>query len=102
MAAIDDVFDEWTTLIATISDALIKAEATFALTRYKDALTKQAALENNEVLSYTIAGRSVTRRDPGAGQSVIATLRVELHRSVFGNVSLGDMNTQTLIPSESP
>ena len=94
MAAIDDVKTQWLVKVALISDALIKAEATYALDRYIAALTGQASLESNEIVSYTIAGRTFTRRDTSAGKQAIADLRLDLHRLCYGSVSLADMNTE--------
>jgi hypothetical protein len=90
----------WTAAIATIGDsntsgAIRKAEATSVKDRYLASLEKQAALENNEIQSYTIGGRTFTRRDAGAGQNVINSLRSELHSLVYGTIVLADNNSES-------
>lgn len=90
MAAIDDLKTAWEAKIALISDALLKAEATLALDNYIDARTAQAALTSNEITSYTIAGRTVTRRNPESGQAMINHLQNELTEYVYGSVTLID------------
>lgn len=95
MTAISDLDDQWTTEIATISDTLLQKEATYMLERYTAAVQQLASLENNEISSYTIAGRSVTRRNIGEGRSAIESLRRDLWNAVYGTYTLADMNTTT-------
>ena len=83
----------YTTEIATISDTLQSAKATYTLDRYIEALDKQNALEANEIQSYTMAGRTFTRRDASAGQDVINELQYELEGYIYGHVVLADNNT---------
>lgn len=100
MAAIDDLKAAWVKEIAKISDALIKAEADYALDQYVAALPRQAALEANEIASYSIGGRSFTRRDITAGQIAIERLRNNLYRYCKGSTSLVDAN-MNYTPSEN-
>ena len=98
MTAIADLNTAWTAKIATISDTLIQAEATLILETYIAALPQQAALLSGNVSSYSIAGRSFTKRDAANGQQLIDTYRRELFRAVYGDVSLMDMNTELAEP----
>ncbi len=93
MAAIDDLKAAWTAEIAKISNALIKAEATYALDQYIAALPQQAALEANQIATYSIGGRSFTRRDITAGQIAVDRLKGNLWRYCKGSTSLIDCNT---------
>jgi len=92
--ALDTVY---TAAIALLSDsstsgAIRKAEATSVKDRYLAALEKQALLENNEIQSYTIGGRTFTRRDVGAGQGVINQLGNHLWSLCHGTIVLADNN----------
>ena len=98
MAAIDALTTAYQTEIAKISDPLTKAQATYLLERYIAALQKQAALEANEIVSYSIAGRSFTRRDIAGGQSAINSMQGDLDRMFHGTVSLVDMNVEVAEP----
>ena len=72
--------------IAAMTDALGKAEASVLCDRYIDALTAQSSMESGAIQSYTIAGRTVTRRDPAAGEALTRSLRSELNAYIGGNV----------------
>lgn len=104
MAAIDVLDSKWTAEIALISDTAVdavrKAEATYCKDRYINALQKQASLENNEITSYTIGGRTFTRRNASEGQSVINELRNELSTLVWGTIVLADNNAEFDQPTE--
>ena len=82
----------FTVQIATISDALRKAEAEYTLDVWADAMTKQAALEANDITSYSIGGRTFTRRDIAAGQQSVQQLRYNLEAFIYGTQSLVDNN----------
>ena len=90
----------FTTAIATISDSLRSAEATYTLDRWADAVDKQAALEANDIISYSVGGRTVTRRNSDAGQELIQQLRYDLEVMIYGSVSLLDNNTSGVTNSE--
>ena len=92
MTAIGDLTTAYTTEIAKISDTLVKAEATYCAERLVAAMAKQASLEANEIQSYSIAGRTITRRDTSAGLDLINSLRHELYGYNRGHVSLVDLN----------
>ena len=72
--------------IDSMTDALGKAEASVLCDRYIDALEAQASMEAGAIQSYTIAGRTVTRRDPAAGEALTRSLRSELNAYIGGNV----------------
>jgi len=93
MTAIADLQTAWETEIAKISDTLLNAEATYALSEYIDARTNQAALSANEIQSYTIAGRTFTRRDVEAGQGQVNRIENKLRALVYGSITMIDLNT---------
>lgn len=95
MSAIDDLNNAITTEVALISDTLNKAKAAYVQESYIAALTKQTALEANEITSYSIGGRSFTYRDVQAGASAVAALESELAGLIYGTSRLIDMNTGT-------
>lgn len=74
-----------------LADALDKAEAQVALDRYASALTAQSEMEGGAVQSYTIAGRTVTRRTAETGVRLLAELRAQLYRYIRGSVAVVDM-----------
>ena len=92
MSAINDLKAAWTARLATISDAVVKAEATYLLENYIAAYTNQAALEANTISSYSLGGRSVTKRNGEIGRAMIQSMKVELYRYCYGSNSLIDMN----------
>ncbi len=73
--------------VAQISDELDKAEATVLADRYCDALDSQTELEAGGIQSYTIAGRTITRFDPGAGTSLVNEIRAQLYQYIRGGIS---------------
>jgi len=93
MADIAPLKAAYETEIATISDTLRKARATYQLDVYCDAMAKQAALEANDITSYSIAGRTITRRDIKAGQQATQQLAYDLESAIYGTSSLIDNNT---------
>lgn len=84
-----------------IKDALPLAEATYTLDRYIDALDQQNALEAGAIDSYSIAGRSVTRRNAASGQAVVDALRARLNQMIYGSVTMMDMNVGVAEPDET-
>ncbi len=72
-------------------DALAVAEANVLLDRYIAALDAQASMEAGALESYSIAGRTITRRDPGQGQPLIEDLRRQLYAYFRDDVILTDM-----------
>ena len=92
MSAITDLKSAWTAKLAGISDAVIKAEATYLLDGYIAALTNQTALDANTIQSYTIGGRTVSRRDAAVGRKMVQDMKTELYRYVYGSTTLIDLN----------
>lgn len=72
--------------IAELSDDLTKAEAEVACDRYIAAMTSQSELETGSVQSYTIAGRTITRRNAETGHVLIAVLRREFMTYIGGRL----------------
>ena len=72
--------------INSMTDALGKAEASVLCDRYIAALTAQSSMESGAIQSYSIAGRTVTRRDPAAGEELTRSLRSELNAYIGGNL----------------
>ena len=93
MTALSELKSAWTARLASISDPVVKAEATYLLDNYVTATEKQVALEASNIQSYTLGGRSITRRDVAVGQSMIQSMRMDLYRYCYGGNSLVDMNT---------
>lgn len=89
--AIEVLQGAWEDQIALISDPIIKAEATYLLTGYIAALQQQAALDANTISSYTIGGRTVTRRDAGSGRDLLDAMAMKLRRYCYGSTTLIDM-----------
>ncbi len=79
------------TEVDAITDALARAEADVCLDRYVAALTSQEKLETGAIQSYTIAGRTVTRRNPTEGRGIIENLRAELYGYLRGHVAYVNM-----------
>ncbi len=74
-----------------LADGIGKAEARVLCDRYIAAVEGQTAVESGAVQSYTIAGRTVTRRNLADGSSAINSLRRQLMAYVNGQVSVVDM-----------
>jgi hypothetical protein len=94
MTAIADLQTAWETEIAKISDALIKADATYKLSVYIDALTSQSSLEAKNISSYSIGARTFTYRDVTSGQNAVNQLASSLHDQVYGRSNLVDFNNR--------
>lgn len=92
MSALTDLQSAWQTEIEKISDPLYKAKAVYVLTQYVAALAAQTSSAGTDISSYSISGRSVTRRDGGAMSDLVLGIEFELRQLVYGNVTLADMN----------
>jgi hypothetical protein len=89
----------YTTEVAKIDDTLTNAEATYLLDRWIEALDKQNELEANNITSYSIAGRTVTRSNISEGQEACNQLRAQLFQMIYGSASLVDLNSEIAEPS---
>jgi len=77
--------------INELTDAIGKAEADVILKRYIAALDAQQKVAAGSLQSYTIAGRTITRRNAGEGEAQIENLRAQLAAYVRSPVSYVDM-----------
>jgi len=96
--AIANLQTEWETQIATIGDDLSKANATYVLSRYIAAIQKIASIEAQNIDSYSIADRSVTRRRIAEAQSLAKNLEAQLSQACYGSATLVDLNTVVAQP----
>lgn len=92
MSTQSDLKAAYDTAAALISDDLSKKEALHLIDRWNTAVTEQAALEATEIFSYTIAGRTYTRRNMKDGQEHIDLLQGQIKRKLYGRVILRDLN----------
>jgi len=83
-AAVTALVAALATEIAKLDDDLAKADAAVALERYGAALENQASVEAGGIQSYTIAGRSITRRNLAEGEKQLAQLRAAVLAYVRG------------------
>lgn len=81
----------YTALIAELTDTLQAAQATAALADYISLRTAIADVEAGKVASYSIAGRSVTYRDPTSARDALRRAENDLHRIMGGCVTLSDV-----------
>ena len=77
----------WAAKIAVLTYALAIAEANVLLDRYAAALESQEAVATGALSAYTIAGRSVTRRNLADGAGEIERMRAQLAAIIGGPVS---------------
>ena len=78
------------TEIAKITDAITAAYASEKLTEYIAAKAALAAQAGNDVISYSFAGRSVTRMQANQFRQHVADVESELARIIYGQTSLID------------
>ena len=90
--ALDALKAEYAVEIAKISNTLRNKKATYILERWYSAATNQQALEDNEVTSYTITGRTITRRNVKEGEMLVGDLEAKLNGLIYGNTNLIDLN----------
>lgn len=91
--ALDALFTAYETEIATIGDTLLNAKATHTLDRWKKAVANQEKLENTHIDNYSIAGRTITRRNIGEGQDAIDRLEAEMQILIYGSIRGISLNT---------
>jgi len=83
---------------SAISDTIVKALAHVDRKRWMDALQQQYALEQGTILSYSIAGRTVTNRNANEGTALVNELEAKVYTRIYGSVTLADANTNVLEP----
>lgn len=71
-------------------DALAIAEANQALDRYADALTAQSSLESGSIAAYSLAGRSITKRNLSEGHALLNRLKGEVYSYIRSDTVLID------------
>jgi len=92
-AAIDAIQAAMLARSATITDALIKAECDAFIAEYIAVRTAILALSSQQVTSYSLAGRSVTRADLGTLRGQANAIRAEIDACIEGNaVLVGDLS----------
>lgn len=82
----------YATEIAKISDSVVKAEATYLLERWQAAVAQVATLEAQNVVSYSAADVSVTRRRISEGRESAAAMQADLRAMIYGSVVLVDQS----------
>ena len=87
--------------VAKISNTLQQARATYLVDVWADAVDQNAALLANDILSYSIGGRTFTRRNASEGNLAISELEYTINVLIYGTVSLVDNNTVGLGTSSS-
>lgn len=80
------------TEVAKISDTLVNAQATDLLDQLMGGLEQQEALEGDKIASYSLMGRSFTRRSVRDGRSAVNAMRRELDQMIYGGATLGDLS----------
>lgn len=81
-------------------DAEQKAEATIILTQWVSALEASEKASSTDVSSYSIGGRSVSRRASDAQLALANSLRRQLNQLLYGMVTEADFRTRSLNTNE--
>lgn len=93
MAAIDDLKTEWTTKINALENAAIrKNKALVLLDLYIAAFTQLTTATATDMSSYSIAGRSVVRREIATYQDMVDRLEAQMSEQVYGNTTYFDVS----------
>jgi hypothetical protein len=94
MSNLSNLKTAWETYInANITNDIIKYEALVLLDSYIYALTSQQKLENSEITSYSILGRSFTFRNSNEGKATVANLKAQLTKLVYWHAANVSANT---------
>jgi hypothetical protein len=76
---------------AALSDSRLALDATLAIERWYAAASALATAETESVQSYSISGRSVTRKITDNQRNAVDQLRAEVEALLFGgNIKLAD------------
>jgi len=73
-----------------LDDDVRKYECLILIDQYVDAIEAQATTVSSDVASYTINGRTVSRREVLAMQSQVNNLKQQINDILYGNVSYVD------------
>lgn len=79
-----------------LEEAARKYKALILIDQYIACLEQQAASTATDVTSYSIGGRSVTRRGTGEFSNTVARLESELNEIFYGNISLADFRVNSV------
>jgi len=93
MANIDDYKTELQTLANTLDSDLQKYKALVLIDQYIDALTAQGTATSTDVASYSIGGRTVTRKQVESMQRQAPMLEAQINEIFYGNISYADFRT---------
>jgi hypothetical protein len=83
------------TEITAMPAGIRKEAAQEKLTEYVAAKAAAASSASNDVVSYSIAGRSVTRRNNAEFRTFVKELETELCDLIYGSDSLISFSTET-------
>lgn len=90
-------YDNLKTALQTLAneitdDDVRKYTALILIDQFVDAITTQATSTSSDVISYTIAGRSVTRSQGGASTQMrtVDILMQKINECLYGNVTHAD------------
>jgi hypothetical protein len=92
MAAIDDLKAIRAAKAATLSDSEDKAEALMYLDDWYNAKAAHAALSSGQISSYSIQGRSVTRRNASDLIAISDAALKRFNALLYGAYSIADMS----------
>jgi hypothetical protein len=93
MSNLDTLRTAWEAVIDTVSDSILQAEATVLLDEYINAKTTLASLQQKELQSYTVAGRTAARVDIEKAERIVSKTHHKLVTMVYGRFTLVDLNT---------
>jgi hypothetical protein len=86
--ALTAMYNQYVADAATLSDSRRVLQANLAIERWYAAATAHATEEANAIQSYTIAGRSISRRAIGDLARAADTLRVEVEGILYARGSV--------------
>ena len=76
-----------------LTDTIAKSKALILIDQYMAALEAQATASANDVTSYSIGGRSVTRADATRYADIVRSLEAQLNEVLHGFVTYADFRT---------
>lgn len=86
----DNLKTELQALANACTDDITKYRALIVIDQYIAALEQQASSTSTDIQSYSIGGRSVTRREGTGYQETVARLWNELNELLYGNITYAD------------
>ena len=90
MSDLTDLKTSLETLADELDDDVQKYKCKIYIGQYIDALTAQSTNTSPDVQSYTINGRTVSRREIISMQKQVDNLEARINRILYGSVSLAD------------